>query len=153
MEATLKKDHSIGRKFKTMADGRNFIDKTTIYTSKMKVVLGQKYYGRGKGDIGNGGFLDTDGIWNQFVTIGKTDVGYRNEYLPEVKNGIWIERSVFDDKEKQKEWIETRGIDPRLIRVFLKEKDKNEYMCIGIFEYSFSDKKKNAVIWKKYEVI
>lgn len=149
MEATLTKDHSIGRKFKTMADGRNFIDKTTIYTSKMKVSEGQKYYGRGKGDIGNGGFLDTDGIWNQFVTIGKTDVGYRNEYLPEVKNGIWIERCVFEEKEKVKEWIDTRGIDPRLIRVFLKDKDKNEYMCIGIFEYSFSDKKKNAVIWKK----
>lgn len=150
MEATLTlNDHSIGRKFKTMADGRNFIEKTNIYTSKMKSVEGKKYYGRGKGDMGNGGFPEEGGIWNQFVIIGKTDVGYRNEYLPNIKNGIWIERCVFDDKEKLEEWVNTRGEDTKHIRVFLKNHDDKEYTCIGIFEYSFTDKNKGAVIWNK----
>jgi len=150
MEATLTtNEHSIGRKFKTMADGRNFIEKTNIYTSKMKLVEGKKYYGRGKGDMGNGGFLDDDGIWNQFVTIGKTDVGYRNEYYPNIKKGLWIERCVFDDKEKLEEWTNTRGVDIKSIRVFLKDQDDKDYVCMGIFEYSFTDKKKGAVIWNK----
>jgi len=140
-------DHSIGRSFKTMAEGRNFIEKTNIYTSKLKHEEGKKYYGRGKGDMGNGGFLDKDGIWNQFVQVGKTDVGYRNEYHPEIN--VWIERCVFEDQDKLKEWTETRGTDTPYIRVFLRLPDDNKYTCKGIFKYSFTDKTKPAVIWKK----
>lgn len=149
MDAIMTNEHSIGRKFKTMADGRNFIEKTNIYTSKMKGSAGKKYYGRGKGDMGNGGFLDNDGIWNQFVTIGKTDVGYRNEYYPNIKNGTWIERCVFDEKERVEEWVNNRGTETKIIRVFLKNHDDKEYTCVGIFEYSFTDKAKAAVIWNK----
>lgn len=149
METTEIKDHSIGQKFKTMAHGRNFIEKTNIYTSKMKAPNGKKYYGRGKGDMGNGGFLDSDGIWNQFISIGKTDVGYRNEFFPNIKKGVWIEKCVFDDKEKVNEWTKTRGIDTKLIRVFLKNIDSDDYVCMGIFKYSFTDKLKSAVVWNK----
>lgn len=142
-------DHSIGRTFKTMAEGRNFIQKTFIYTSKLKPEEGKQYYGRGKGDMGNGGFLDSDGIWNQFVQVGKTDVGYRNEYHPELKKGIWIERCMFEDPEKSKEWAENRGIETPYVRVFLKLQDESNYTCKGIFKYSFTDKTKPAVIWSK----
>jgi len=149
METINLNDHAIGRKFKTMAEGRNFIQKTNIYTSKLKPEDGKQYYGRGKGDMGNGGFLDNDGIWNQFVQIGKTDVGYRNEYHPELRNGVWIERCVFTDEDKRNEWAETRGSDTPYVRVFLKHPDDKEYTCKGIFKYTFTDKTKPAVIWNK----
>jgi hypothetical protein len=149
METINLNDHAIGRKFKTMAEGRNFIQKTNIYTSKLKPEDGKQYYGRGKGDMGNGGFLDNDGIWNQFVQIGKTDVGYRNEYHPELRNGVWSERCVFTDEDKRNEWAETRGSDTPYVRVFLKHPDDKEYTCKGIFKYTFTDKTKPAVIWNK----
>jgi len=149
METINLNDHGIGRKFKTMAEGRNFIQKTNIYTSKLKPEDGKQYYGRGKGDMGNGGFLDNDGIWNQFVQIGKTDVGYRNEYHPELRNGVWIERCVFTDEDKRNEWAESRGAETPYVRVFLKHPDDKEYTCKGIFKYTFTDKTKPAVIWNK----
>jgi hypothetical protein len=138
----------IGRKFKTMAEGRNFIEKTNIYTSKMKPQKDKKYYGRGKGDLGNGGFLDSDGIWNQFITLGKNDVGYKNEYFPNIKNGIWIEKCISEDKEKLNDWVNKRGNDIKNIRLFIKDQD-GFYECIGVFKYSFTAKEKYSVIWNR----
>jgi hypothetical protein len=132
-----------------MADGRNFIEKTMVYTSKLKAPSNKKYYGRGKGDSGNGGFLDQEGIWNQFIDLDKNETGYKNEYFSSVKKGVWVEKCLSDDSEKLNEWLDNRGNDVNMVRLFVKNYHDENYLCLGIFKYSFTDKLKSSVIWNK----
>jgi hypothetical protein len=131
----------LGKTFKTMAQTRNFVEGVNIYTSK---IGNPHYYGRGKGNLGNGGFFDKMGFYNQFVYIDKNDCSWKNE----VHGGIWLETAIHDNLEDKKNWIENRASDIKETRVFLKENGK-DYTYIGVFKLAFKDKAKFTCVWKK----
>lgn len=139
---TLTRDPE-GRKFGTIAEAKNYVEKTFIYSSK----IGDPHYvGRGKGES-RGDFVDADGVFNQFISLGRTDSEWRNEYHAQA--GIWLERSVIADPEKNAAWLEQRGKDLNTIRLYIKREGEKNYTCVGVMRYAFTDRNKNTVVWKK----
>lgn len=142
MNELLTKDPE-GRKFGTIAEAKNYVEKTFIYTSK----LGDPHYvGRGKGD-NRGDFEDSDGVFNQFINPGRSDSEWRNEYHPQM--GVWLESCVLPDGEKKTAWLNNRGHDISRIRLYVKRPGEKDYTCVGIMRYAFTDRPKNTVVWKK----
>ncbi len=127
------------KKFRTMADGRNFIEKTNEYTSDMKDST-KKYMGRGS----KAGFICKDNIYNQFLDFTKTDGKWSNQFIGDKFIETWKDPSR---SEEINEWMEgKRGM---IIRLFVKEEGNPFYEGKGLYYYS--GRSENGVLWSKYK--
>jgi hypothetical protein len=126
------------RKFKTMAHGRNFIEKTTNYTSNLKDKT-KIYIGRGS----KAGFICKDGLYNQFIDLTKSDGKWTNKLIGDRFLETWKDTSRSEEIE---EWM--RGKKGMIIRLFVKDDKEPSYICKGIYYYS--GRSENGVLWTKY---
>lgn len=125
------------KRFRSMAEGRNFVDKTNIYTSNMRDST-KKYMGRGS----KAGFICKDGIYNQFIDMSKTDGKWTNRFIDNRFIETWKDISRKEDIEQWKS-----GKKGLVIRLFVKEEDSNYYEGFGMYKYSGSSE--NGVLWTK----
>ena len=122
-------------KFKSLAEGRNKLLKTEIYTSSKaeSLIYPDKHY------IGNGSkkhFISDDGLYNQFIT-GET--AFMNGMFIESPNGNL-------SSEETENWIcEKKKL--KKIRFFAKDSKTGHYVGQGIFHQVGSNK--TSILWKK----
>ena len=126
-----------GKKFKSMAEGRNAVEKTTQYTSNMRD-KNKTYIGRGS----KAGFICRDGIYNQFIDLSKDDGKWNNTLVDDMFIESWKDSSREDEILK---W--QAGKKDLTIRLFVKDIGSNEYEGYGI--YKWSGKSQNGVLWKR----
>lgn len=125
------------RRFRTMAQGRNTIEKTTIYTSNMRDKE-KTYVGRGS----KAGFICENGIYNQFIDLEKDDGKWSNVFIKDNFIETWKDTSR---KEDIQEWKHNKK--GMVIRLFVKTREAPYYMGYGIYYYVGSSE--NGVLWKK----
>lgn len=138
--AEKKLDSYESRKFRTMADGRNFIEKTNIYTSNLKD-KDKEYVGRGS----KAGFFCSDKLYNQFIDLSKTDGKWHNQFIGNDTRflEIWKDSTK---SEEMNEWME--GKKGMIIRLFVKDGSEPFYVGKGIYYYSGHSE--NGILWTKY---
>lgn len=129
----------IGKKFRSMAEGRNFIDDTNEYTSNMRDHT-KKYIGRGS----KAGFICENGIYNQFIDMSKTDGKWTNKFIEDRFIETWKDTSRLDDILEWK-----KGKKGMIIRLFVKDIGSNVYIGKGIYKYSGSSN--NGVLWSRLD--
>ncbi len=122
-------------KFKSLAEGRNRLLKTELYTSSKaeSLIYPDKHY------IGNGSkkyFISDDGICNQFVSE-------RNAFI----NDTFIESSNRNfNPEETENWI-CKKKKLKETRFFAKDNKTGYYIGQGIFhQIGFN---KTSILWKK----
>ena len=122
-------------KFKSLAEGRNRLLKTELYTSSKaeSLIYPNKHY------IGNGSkkyFISNDGLCNQFVSK-----------MTAFMNGMFIESPNRNlSPEETKNWIfEKKKL--KKIRFFAKDNKTGYYIGQGIFHQIGSNK--TSILWKK----
>lgn len=127
------------QRFRTMAQGRNTIEKTNIYTSNMRDKE-KKYMGRGS----KAGFIDEAGIYNQFIDLAKDDGKWSNVFVEDSDKFIetWKDTSRKEDIDAWKE-----GKKGMIIRLFVKTEEAPYYLGYGIYYYAGSSS--NGILWKK----
>ena len=127
------------KKFKTIADGRNFIEKTNQYTSNMKD-KDKTYMGRGS----KAGFVCENNIYNQFLDISKNDGKWSNQFIGERFIETWKDPHR---REEIESWME--GKKGMVIRLFVKDLGSDFYTGKGIYYYSGHSE--NGVLWSKHK--
>ena len=127
----------IGKKFRSMAEGRNFIEKTDRYTSNMRDT-NKLYIGRGS----KAGFICEHGIYNQFIDMSKGDGKWTNRIMDDKFIETWKDTSRIEDISKWKE-----GKKEMVIRLFIKDIGSNLYVGHGIYKYTGSSN--NGVLWSR----
>ena len=141
-----RNDELIGKEFKNIASAKNYIMNTDIYTSKMGEA---NYVGRNKAEgMGGGGFTDTDGVHNIFLTEGKADSNWTNTFFDKIN--LWLERCIDPDKTKRDEWTQARFADKINIRVFYKGEGAKTYKCKGVYRLMDMKLESNTIAWKRY---
>lgn len=125
----------IGVGFRTMAEGRNIIENTKIYTSNMKDST-RTYYGRG----GAGGFICSHGVYNQFIDLAKQDGKWDNRFIDNKFIESWKNPTELDDID-----IWKSGKIDMIIRLFIKDTGESKYAGKGIYYYSGSSQ--TGVMW------
>lgn len=125
----------IGTRVRTMAAGRNLIEKTTKYTSNMKDPS-HTYFGRG----GSGGFICEYGIYNQFIDLAKTDGKWDNRFIGDKFIESWKNPTQL---EEIAEWKE--GKKNLIIRLFIKDINSSDYVGRGIYYHAGSSQ--TGVMW------
>jgi len=126
-----------GKKFKSMAGGRNAIEKTTQYTSNMRD-KDKTYIGRGS----KAGFICENGLYNQFIDLNKEDGKWNNTLV----DNLFIES--WKDSSREDEILEWQaGKKDLTIRLFVKDIGSKVYEGYGI--YNYSGKSQNGVLWKR----
>ena len=126
-----------GKRFKSMAEGRNAIEKTTQYTSNMRD-NDKTYIGRGS----KAGFICENGLYNQFIDLSKEDGKWNNTLVDDLFIESWKDSSREDEIL---EW--QNGKKDLTIRLFVKGVGSKVYEGYGI--YSYSGKSQNGVLWKR----
>ena len=129
----------IGKKFRSMAEGRNFIEGTNEYTSNMRDQT-KKYIGRGS----KAGFICENGIYNQFIDMSKTDGKWTNKFIEDRFIETWKDTSRLDDILEWK-----KGKKGMIIRLFVKDIGSNVYIGKGIYKHSGSSN--NGVLWSRLD--
>ena len=126
-----------GKKFKSMAEGRNAIEKTTQYTSNMRD-NDKNYIGRGS----KAGFICENGLYNQFIDLSKEDGKWNNTLVDDLFIESW------KDSSREDEILEWQaGKKDLTIRLFVKDVGSKVYEGYGI--YNYSGKSQNGVLWKR----
>jgi len=125
------------RRFRTIAQGRNIIEKTTEYTSNMRDKE-KTYMGRGS----KAGFICKNEIYNQFIDLAKDDGKWSNVFVDDKFIETWKDISK---KEEIAEWKE--GKKGLIIRLFVKTEEAPYYLGYGIYYYVGTSA--NGVLWKK----
>ena len=126
------------KRFRTIADGRNFIEKTTEYTSNLKD-KDKTYMGRGS----KAGFICKDNIYNQFLDLSKSDGKWTNKLIGDKFIETWKDVTRKDEID---EWMQ--GKKGMIIRLFIKDEASPFYIGKGIYYYS--GRSENGVLWTKY---
>ena len=130
-----------GREFKTMAQARNVITKTTKYTSSLKEAKAdpaKEYVGRGSG----AGFECENGLYNQFIDLSKQDGKWTNEFIEDMFLETWKDSSRTEEIEEWKQ-----GKRNLAIRLFVKEIGSKIYRGYGLFYRAGSSQ--NGVLWRQ----
>ena len=127
------------RKFKTIAEGRNFIEKTRDYTSDLKDKT-KKYMGRGS----KAGFVCLNNIYNQFLDLSKNDGKWSNQFVGDRFIETWKDPNRRDEIEA---WMD--GKKGMIVRLFVKDHEVNSYIGKGIYYYSGHSE--NGVLWSKHK--
>tara|TARA_B100000963_G_scaffold269671_1_gene237793 strand:- start:2627 stop:3073 length:447 start_codon:yes stop_codon:yes gene_type:complete len=138
-EKILKNEYNSfeNKRFRTIAQGRNIIEKTTEYTSNMRDKE-KTYMGRGS----KAGFIDKNEIYNQFIDLAKDDGKWSNVFIDDKFIETWKDISK---KEEISKWKE--GKKGLIIRLFVKTPEAPYYLGYGIYYYVGTSA--NGVLWKK----
>ena len=125
------------KKFKSMAEGRNAIEKTSQYTSNMRD-KDKTYIGRGS----KAGFICENGLYNQFIDLSKEDGKWNNTLVDDLFIESW------KDSSREDEILEWQaGKKDLTIRLFVKDIGSKVYEGYGI--YNYGGKSQNGVLWKR----